>query len=78
MYKWKQSKGIGWEVGKDGEIAVVIDNPESLFDMVRKLTDQETAIEVDGWAELATVGEVYEIKDIVIEVIDLLMGGCKC
>ena len=52
-------------------MTVVIDNPNTLFNMVWEMTDQETAIEVDGWAELASVGEVYETRDIVIEVVEL-------
>ena len=71
MIKWKQSKGVGWEVRKDGGMTVVIDNPNTLFNMVWEMTDRETAIEVDGWAELASVGEVYETRDIVIEVVEL-------
>ena len=27
MIKWKQSKGVGWEVRKDGGMTFVIDNP---------------------------------------------------
>lgn len=34
MIKWKQSKGVGWEVRKDGGMTVVIDNPNTLFNMV--------------------------------------------
>ncbi len=71
MCNWKQSRGVGWEIRKDGGMTVTVDSPSTLFNMVWQMTDQETAIEVDGWEELATVGEVYETRDIVIEVVEL-------
>lgn len=65
------SKGIGWEIRRDGGLFTIeVSDPEDLFNRVWELTDQETAIEVVGWAELAALGEVFEIRDIVIEVID--------
>ncbi len=65
------SKGIGWEIRRDGGLFTIeVSNPEDLFNRVWEMTDQETAIEVAGWAELAAPGEVFEIRDIVIEVID--------
>lgn len=68
---YKTSKGIGWEIRKDGCLTITADNLDDLFSIVQNRTDEETAIEVQSWAELATVGEVYEIRDLVIEVVDL-------
>lgn len=71
MCRWKQEKGVGWLIRKDSGWTVVVDTPESLYDYVWEWVDQETAIDVDGWAELASVGEVYEIRDLVIEVVEV-------
>ena len=68
---YKTSKGIGWEIRKDGGLTITADNLDTLFSIIQSRTDEETAIEVQSWAELATVGEVYEIRDLVIEVVDL-------
>ena len=68
---YKTSKGIGWEIRKDGGLTITADNLDDLFSIVQNRMDEETAIEVQSWAELATVGEVYEIRDLVIEVVDL-------
>ncbi len=71
MFNYPVSKGIGWRISKDGGSTITVDNLDSLFSIVQNRTDEETAIEVESWAELATVGEVYEIRDLVIEVVDL-------
>lgn len=68
---YKTSKGIGWEIRKDGGLTITADNLDTLFSIIQSRADEETAIEVQSWAELATVGEVYEIRDLVIEVVDL-------
>lgn len=68
---YRTSRGIGWEVKKDGGITITVKDLDDLFNIIDEQTDEETAIEVESWAELATVGEVYEIRDFVIEVVTL-------
>lgn len=64
---------IKWKVTKDGDNhSVYANSPKEVYDIVARLTnDVEAAIEASSWAELAYVGEVYETRDVVIEVVDL-------
>ncbi len=67
---------IKWKVTKDGDNhSVYANSPKEVYDIVAGLTcDVEAAIEASSWAEIAYVGEVYEARDIVVEVVDLEDG----
>ena len=42
-----------------------------IYDAVVDITDNhELACEIAGWAELATIGEIYEDDDIIAEIVD--------
>lgn len=64
---------IGWKVTKDGDnYSMYANSFKEVYDIVARLTcDVEAAIEASSWAELAYVGEVYETRDVVIEVVEL-------
>ncbi len=59
----------------DGRIEYVAQ--ESIYDIIEEIVgDMECPcngvpykIEVDGWCELACIGEIYETKDFVVECI---------
>ena len=67
---------IKWKVTKDGDNhSVYANSPKEVYDIVAGLTcDVEAAIEASSWAEIAYVGEVYDARDIVVEVVDLEDG----
>ena len=67
---------IKWKVTKDGDNhSVYANSPKEVYDIVAGLTcNVEAAIEASSWAEIAYVGEVYEARDIVVEVVDLEDG----
>lgn len=61
------------KITKDGEPVSVYVRParQAVYEQVLSLTgDVEAAIEADSWSELAAVGEVFEIRDLVIEVVE--------
>jgi hypothetical protein len=42
-----------------------------VFDLIYKImNDEETAIEVSSWSEVASVGDIYETDTFTVEVID--------
>lgn len=56
----------------------ILQRPDNMFDLIEEIVgDKECPangipykIEVDGWADLACVGEIYETRDFVVECLD--------
>lgn len=60
---------IAWIIEKKGGGMTIITNSSTaLFNYISEQENEETAIEVGGWAELAAVGEIFETNKLTIEV----------
>lgn len=61
---------IGYQVGSSNTI-VIYYNLDSLVRAVDILTgDFKKAVEVASWAELATIGDVYEDDDFLVTIVE--------
>ena len=60
-------------------VSAYSDNPQATYEDIRNIVGDELApngvplaIEISSWAELATIGEVYETEKVKVEVVEMI------
>lgn len=62
---------IGYRIDENKPIVTIIYNLDNLLSDIEGLTgDTALAIEVMSWAELASIGDVYEHDDFTVEIVE--------
>lgn len=66
-----KANAVRWRVSKDGSWYATESEIYELVQTIREVADLDTVQEVESWAKTASVGDVYEIRDVVVEMVEL-------
>lgn len=66
-----KTNAVRWRVSKDSSWYATESEIYELVQTIREVADLDTAQEVESWAKTASVGDLYEVRDIVVEMVEL-------